>query len=338
MTEAILGRTGLKVSKDAFGALPIQRADKETAVKILRKALAQGINFFDTARGYTDSEEKLGIALADRRGEFVIATKTHSQNGESMKQDLETSLGKLKTAYIDIYQFHNPKVLPRPGDGSGLYEAALEAKKQGKIRFIGLSNHRLTVAREMLESGLYDTLQFPFNYLSNDEEISLVKHCAEKNVGFIAMKALSGGLITDIFAAQAWMAQFPNVVPIWGIQRENELDALLEAANRSGPLRPEEEQRIAKDRKELGGEFCRGCGYCLPCPAEIQINFAARVNLLMRRSPSAHWHSEEGRKEMARIENCQHCGACASRCPYSLDVPALLEKNYRIYLEDIAKL
>ena len=336
MTEAILGKTGLKVNKEAFGALPIQRTDKETAVKILRKALDNGINFYDTARSYTDSEEKLGLAFAGRRGEFILATKTPSKDGKAMKRDLETSLEKLKTTYIDIYQFHNPSVLPRPGDGSGLYEAALEAKKQGKIRFIGISNHRLPLAKEIVESDLYDTLQFPFSYLSSEEEISLVQRCAEKNVGFIAMKALSGGLITDIFAARAWMAQFSNVIPIWGIQREKELDELLAAMKNPGPLSPKENGQIAKDQEELGGEFCRGCGYCLPCPAEIQINLAARINLLMKRSPAARWFSEDGQKEMAKIEKCQDCGGCVSRCPYNLDVQALLKKNYRNYREDIS--
>lgn len=338
MTEAVLGRTGLKVNKDAFGVLPLQRADKETAVKILRKALERGINFFDTARGYTDSEEKIGEALADRRGEFILATKTPSKDGKGLVQDLETSLKKLKTDYIDIYQFHNPRDYPRPGDGSGLYEAALEAKKQGKIRFIGITKHMLSEAKEAAESDLFDTLQFPFSYLSSPEDILLTRRCAEKNLGFIAMKALSGGLITDIFTARSYLEKFPNVVPIWGIQRETELDQLLEAMNRTSPPSAEEEARIAKDREELSGEFCRGCGYCMPCPAEIQINMCARINLFIKRSPAAYWISEEGQKEVAKIENCTHCNSCSSRCPYGLDTPALLEKNLEDYRKTLSSL
>jgi predicted aldo/keto reductase-like oxidoreductase len=331
MTNAVLGRTGLIVNKDAFGALPVQRVDLPGAVKILQKALKGGINFFDTARGYTDSEEKIGAALSSRRGEFILATKTPSKTGEGLFKDLETSLEKLKTDYIDIYQFHNPDFVPRPGDESGLYDAALEAKKQGKIRFIGITNHRLPVAKEAVESGLYDTLQFPFSYLSNQNEIDLTKLCAEKNVGFIAMKALSGGLITDIFAARAWLARYANVVPIWGIQRERELDELFAAAEQEGGITEEQQDRIKKDQAELGGDFCRGCGYCLPCPAEIQINTCARINLLIKRAPTAKWLSEEWQNNMAKINNCLHCGHCTSHCPYGLDTPRLLEKSLREY-------
>jgi len=332
MTRAKLGRTNLEVNKDAFGVLPLQRASMDDAIRILRKALNGGINFYDTARGYTDSEEKIGAALSSRRGEFILATKTPAQNGEDLKKDLSLSLEKLKTDYIDIYQFHNPSFIPRPGDANGLYEAALEAKAQGKIRFIGITNHKLTLAEEAVESGLYDTLQYPFSYLSSEKEIELTKRCAEKNVGFIAMKALSGGLITDIFSAQAWLAQYPNVVPIWGIQRESELDQLLEAAERPGGLTPEQQAAIKKDLSELSGDFCRGCGYCLPCPAGIPINMAARISLLMKRAPVAGYITSEWQGFMKRIDNCTHCGHCTSCCPYGLDPPALLQKNYQWYI------
>jgi predicted aldo/keto reductase-like oxidoreductase len=336
MTKIRLGRTNLEVSKDAFGALPIQRASMEEAVKILRKALDGGINFFDTARGYSDSEEKIGAALSSRRNEFYIATKSHAKTGAELLKDLDASLEKLKTDRIDVYQFHAPGFVPGPGDESGLYDAALKAKAQGKIRFIGISNHKLPLAKEAVESGLFDTLQFPFSYLSSPAEIDLTRLCAEKNIGFIAMKALSGGLITDIFAARSWMSAHANVVPIWGIQRETELDELLRAAREGGNLTAEQEAKIEKDRTELAGEFCRGCGYCLPCPAEIPINMAARLSLLLKRSPAARFLTPDYQKIMARIDNCQRCGHCKSHCPYGLDAPALLEKNYRWYKEFLA--
>ena len=331
MTKTILGRTGLTVCKDAFGALPVQRCTMDDAVKILRKALDGGINFIDSARGYTDSEEKIGIALSSRRDEYYIASKSNSKNGEEYKKHLETSLEKLKTSHIDIYQFHNPGFVPRPGEENGLYDAALEAKAQGKIRFIGISYHKIHLAKEAVESGLYDTLQFPLNYLSTDDEISLVNLCKEKNVGFIAMKALSGGLITDIFAARAWLSQFSNVVPIWGIQRESELELLLEAINLNESYNAKHEERVVKDRQELSGGFCRGCGYCLPCPAEIPITLAARISLLMRRSPVVKFLEKEWQDTMARIDNCQNCGHCIENCPYELDTPALLKSNYQWY-------
>jgi predicted aldo/keto reductase-like oxidoreductase len=336
MMDTALGRTGLRVNKDAFGALPLQRVEMREAISILQKALDGGINFFDTARGYTDSEEKIGAALASRRNEFVLASKTPAKNAEDFWPDLEASLKNLKTDHIDIFQFHNPPFVPCPGDGTGLYEAMEKAKKQGKIRFIGITNHRLPLARDAVDSGLYDSLQFPFSYLSNEDEIELTRLCAQKNMGFIAMKALSGGLITDIRAARSWLTQFVNVVPIWGIQRETELDELFSAMKEEAPLDAARKERVARDRKELSGAFCRGCGYCLPCAAKIQINTCARIPLLLRRSPTARWLSDDWKKEMDRINDCKLCGQCVSRCPYSLDPPALLKKSYEEYKKFLA--
>jgi predicted aldo/keto reductase-like oxidoreductase len=331
MLRTILGRTGLNVNKDGFGALPVQRVEMSVAKRILHKALDGGIEYFDSARGYTDSEEKMGAALSDRRDRCILATKSPSKTAEGFWKDLETSLRTLKTDYIDIYQFHNPDVVPRPGDSNGLYDAMLKAREQGKIRFIGITNHRLTVAREAVESGLYDTLQFPFCYLSDDQEIALVQQCRDRNVGFIAMKALSGGLLTDIGACRGWLAQFSNVVPIWGIQRETELDSLFAVMDRGAELSAEEEAIIAGDRRELSGTFCRGCGYCMPCPVGIIIHTCARMSLMIRRAPSARLLGEAWRKEMAKIGDCLHCGHCAAHCPYGLDTPNLLAKNWEDY-------
>ena len=210
MTQVVLGRTGLVVNKNGFGCLPIQRISREEAAGLLRCAYENGINFFDTARSYTDSEEKVGYALHDVRDNIVLATKTPSKTPEGFWKDLETSLSLLQTDHIDIYQFHNPDFCPKPGDGTGLYECMVEAKKQGKIRFIGITNHRLPIAREAVESGLYDTLQFPFSYLASEEDKALVQLCRDKQVGFICMKGLSGGLITRSDAAYAYLMQFDN--------------------------------------------------------------------------------------------------------------------------------
>ena len=226
MQKVILGKTGIEVSKNSFGALPIQRISKKDAVYLLQKAFYQGINYFDTARAYSDSEEKLGAAFSYIREKLIISTKTVAQTGEDLKKDLEESLRMLKTDYIDIYQFHNPAFCPKPGDGSGLYEAAEEAKKEGKIRHIGITNHRIAVAKEAIESGLYETMQFPFSYLSSEADLEIVEMCRKADMGFIAMKALAGGLIHNSACAYAFMdqPQFDHVVPIWGVQRESELD------------------------------------------------------------------------------------------------------------------
>ena len=330
MQTVRLGRTNLIVSKNGFGALPIQRVSEEDAVRILRKAYEGGINYFDTARFYTDSEKKLGLALADVRENIIISTKTMKTDVEGFWRELEESLTLLKTDYIDIYQFHNPAFCPKPGDGTGLYEAMLEAKRLGKIRHIGITNHRLAVAEEAVRSGLYDTLQFPFSYLASEKEEALVRLCEEMDVGFICMKALAGGLISRSDAAYAYLADYP-VAPIWGIQREKELDEFL-SYNENPPTMTEEiAELIENDKRELMSEFCRGCGYCMPCPVGIQINNCARMSLMIRRAPVDAQLSEASQAMMKKIEDCLECGKCKSMCPYGLDTPNLLKRNYEDY-------
>lgn len=331
MKTVTLGKTGLVVTKNGFGALPVQRVEKKDAVYLLQKAFYNGINYFDSARWYSDSEEKIGAAFSYTREKIIISTKTGAQSAEGFWKDLEQSLKNLKTDYIDIYQFHNPSFCPKPGDESGLYDAMLEAKKQGKIRFIGITNHRLAVAKEAIESNLYDTMQFPFCYLASDADLEIVRSCKDRNMGFIAMKALSGGLITNSAMAYAYLAQFEHVVPIWGIQREKELDEFL-SYNVNPPVLTEAmKKQIEHDRKELSGEFCRGCGYCMPCPAGIEINNCARMSLLLRRAPQATYLSAEWQEKMKKIEDCLHCNKCMSKCPYGLKTPELLRKNYEDY-------
>ena len=334
--KVTLGRTGITTDKNAFGALPIQRISDAEAVHLLQKAYDNGITFFDTARWYTDSEHKVGLALSGVRNHVVIATKTGAANADDFWKDLETSLTNLRTDHIDIYQFHNPSFCPKPGDESGLYDAALKAKEQGKILHIGITNHRLAVAHEAIDSGLYETLQFPFCYLATDKDIELVHKCRKADMGFIAMKALSGGLITNSAAAYAYLSQYDNVLPIWGIQRESELDEFLSYLENPPVLTEELQALIDRDREELLGDFCRGCGYCMPCPAGIEINTCARMSLLLRRSPSAGHLSPAGQAMMQKIEGCLHCNQCKSKCPYGLDTPALLQKNLEDYRQVLA--
>ena len=335
-TEVRLGSTEIVVNKNGFGALPMQRVSMEEAVALVRRAVEGGITFFDTARYYTDSEEKLGEALEGIRDQVYIATKTGASNGEELKRELETSLKNLRTDHVDIYQFHNPAFCPKPGDGSGLYEAVEEAKAQGMVRHIGITNHRLAVAHEAIDSGLYETLQFPFCYLADEKDIELVEKCKAADMGFIAMKALSGGLITNSRAAYAFEAQYDNVLPIWGVQRQSELAEFLSYIENPPVMTEEIRALIEADKKELAGDFCRGCGYCMPCPVDIEINNCARMSLLLRRSPSAAQLTPEVQAKMMKIKECLHCGRCKSKCPYGLDTPALLEKNLKDYEEILA--
>ncbi len=333
MDYVVLGQTKIKTNKNGFGVLPIQRVDFETAKTILRKAYDNGITFFDTARGYTDSEEKIGYALSDVRENIIIATKTPSTTVEGFNEDLETSLRLLKTDYIDIYQFHNPSFCPKPNDGTGLYEAMLKAKEEGKIRHIGITNHRHHVAKEAVLSGLYETLQFPFSYLASQTEMDLVKLCKEKNVGFICMKALSGGLITKSDVAYAYLNEFDSVLPIWGIQRETELDEFLSYQEKAPEYTEEMKRYVESEIENLSGDFCRGCGYCMPCPVGIEIPTCARMSLLLRRSPNKGLVSDEGKEKMLTIEKCINCNACMKKCPYSLQIPTLLKKNLEDFKE-----
>ena len=324
-----LGKTNLEVNKNGFGALPIQRCDMQLAVEILKKAYENGINFYDTAHFYTDSEEKMGNAFEDiPRENLLLASKTAAETPEVFWSDLETSLKSLKTDYLDLYQFHNISFVP--GENDEVYQAMLEAKEKGMVKHIGITTHKITFAHEAVESGLYETLQYPFSYLSGDEEIELVKKCEEHDVGFIAMKAMGGGLITNSKASFAFLNQFDNVLPIWGIQKISELDEFL-SYDENTVLDDDLKSEIEKDKEELGVDFCRGCGYCMPCPEGIKISTCARMSLWVRRFPTEPHLSEEWQKTMAETENCIECYACVDKCPYELDIPRLLKENYEDY-------
>ncbi len=336
MRNIILGKTGIEAPQNGFGALPIQRVTKAEAVKLLRTAREGGMTYFDTARAYSDSEEKLGAAFEGMRDDLFIATKTHSTTPEGFWKDLETSLKNLRTDHIDLYQFHCVNQCWEPGDGSGMYECMVEAKKQGKILHIGVTAHKLQVAFDCVASGLYETMQFPFSYLSSEKEQALVQKCREAGMGFIAMKGLAGGLITDSRAAMAFMSQYDNVMPIWGVQREKELAEWLSYMKDTPEMTPEIEAFIHREREALAGDFCRGCGYCMPCPAGIMINQCARMSLLLRRAPSKAWLTPEMQAEMKKIEGCLNCRQCAKKCPYELDTPELLRKNYEDYKRVLA--
>ena len=331
MREIVLGSTGICVPQNAFGALPIQRDSVEIAVHLLRKAYQGGMRFFDTARSYSDSEKKVGLAFEGMREKVYIATKTMAKTPEQFWEHLHTSLALLKTDYIDIYQFHCADRCYRPGDGTGMYECMQKAKEQGLIKHIGITAHKIEVAFDCVNSGLYETVQYPFSYLAAPREIELVRLCREKNVGFIAMKGLAGGLIVNSKAAMAFMTGFDNVLPIWGVQREKELDEWLSYMDNTPEVDDGLRAFIQNEQNELMGEFCRGCGYCMPCPQGIMINQCARMSLMLRRAPSKNWLSESFQAEMKKIENCTGCGACHKKCPYGLDTPRLLQKNYEDY-------
>ena len=331
MDYVTIGSTGITVNKNGFGALPIQRISDSDAAFLLLKAYHNGITFYDTARDYSDSESKIGAALSGVREKTILATKTSARNASDFWKDLETSLRTLKTDYIDIYQFHNPPFCPKQGDDSGIYDAMTEAKAQGKVRHIGITNHKLHIAMEAAKSGLYEAIQYPVSYLSTSEELGLVELCADRDVAVIAMKALAGGLITDTAAAYAFLMQYDNVIPIWGIQLESELDKFIACQNATPELDDRARTVIDRDIAELSGDHCRGCGYCMPCPEGITISFAARMSLLLKRSPESFYNNETGQESMKLAPNCKYCGHCKEHCPYGLDVPRLIQESLADY-------
>ena len=327
------GSTGLRASVVGFGAIPIQRISADESTKILRKAFDAGVNLFDTARGYTDSEEKIGAALSHVRKDIILATKTHAANAGEYRADLDNSLKNLKTDYIDLYQFHNPDFVPRPSDENGLYQAALEAKKAGKIRHICISFHKLDLANEAVESGLFDSLQFPLSCISSDADIALAKKCEDAGMGFLAMKAMAGGLITNSKAAFAYLYHKSAAFPIWGIQHEWELDEFLAYEKNPPALDETLLADIEKTKAELSGSFCRGCGYCLPCPAGIPISTAARLSYMIGRARPERYLTDSWSEQMELINECQDCGHCLAHCPYSLNVPEVLKAQYKSFIE-----
>ena len=330
METIILGSTGIAATRSGFGALPIQRLSKEEAARLLVLAYEGGINFFDTANAYTDSEEKIGLALSSVRKNIFLATKTGSSTPDQFWKHLELSLTRMKTDYIDIYQFHNPSAMP----SDEMLSCMVKAKAQGMIRHIGVTAHRQDTALAEIGSGAFETLQFPLSALSSEKDLDLVRLCKEKNMGVIGMKGLAGGLLTSAAPTMAYLRRFDNLVPIWGFQRECEIREVLELEKDPPILDEAMMARIEKDRKELAGDFCRGCGYCLPCPQGIPINNAARMPQLLRRSPYAPYLTDEWAAQMERITTCINCRACASRCPYELDTPKLLRaalEDYRAF-------
>ncbi len=327
MRKIRLGRTNLYATEVSFGALPIQRISKEDAAKLLRTAYDRGVNFFDTANFYTDSEEKIGYALSDVRDKIILATKSYTDSLDFVRNNLEQSLRMMKTDYIDIYQLHNPATLP----DDDMLTFLDKAKRDGKIRHLGFTNHRIKVANAALDTGLFDTMQFPFSLLAGDCDIELVERCEREDIGFIAMKAMSGGLISDAEAAFEYIRKFPNVVPIFGMQKEEELLEFLSYAENDPSFDEAMQKRVDEQRSLLAGDFCRGCGYCQPCPVGIDIWQCARISLMIGRAPSAPWLGEKWRAEMDKIKDCINCGSCKSKCPYGLDTPALLRRELERY-------
>ena len=334
MRKILLGRTKIEATAQSFGALPIQRTDMSEAVKILERAYEGGINFYDTARAYSNSEEKLGKAFSpSMRQNIYLATKSGGKNKDAILKDIQTSLSLLKTDYVDILQAHNITEVPNENDENSIYSGLLEAQKRGYCKFIGITSHRLDVAKKAVDTNLYDTLQFPISYLSAQEDIDLIEYVKKYDMGIIAMKALAGGAISSAKAAAAFMGENPTLLPIWGIQHMHELEEFLSYLENPPAMTDELLAMVNKDKAELSGNFCRACGYCMPCTAapEMEMNTTMRMYFNLRRMPPEQFLAEKWQEQMLMIEKCIDCGACKKRCPYGLDCPKVLRQNLADY-------
>ena len=327
MEYRILGKTGLKISRMGFGGIPIQRIDPEGTRVLMHSLLEAGINYIDTARGYTVSEEYLGYGLEGIREHFVLATKSMSRTREAMAKDIAVSLSNLRTDYIDLYQVHNPTVeqlnqVTAPG---GALEALLEAKAAGKIGHIGVTAHSTQVFSMALELDWVETVMFPYNIVENQGE-ALMRACTRKNVGFICMKPLAGGAIEDAALALRYVCANPDVsVVIPGMAAPAELAQNIAAVNDSSPLSNEEKAGLQAIRKALGSQFCRRCNYCQPCSAGINISGAFLFDGYLKRYGLADWARSRYAAMDKKASDCIGCGACEDRCPYNLPIRKMLQ-------------
>lgn len=326
MEYRILGKTGLRVSRIGFGGIPIQRIDAEGTRALMQALVDKGVNYIDTARGYTVSEEYLGYGLEGIRDKFVLATKSMSRDKESMARDIEISLANLRTDYIDLYQLHNPKLeeLDVIFSENGAIQALREAKAAGKIGHIGITAHSAAVFEKALEYDEIETVMFPYNIVESQGE-ELIARCREKNVGFICMKPLAGGAIEDGRLALRYILANDNVtVAIPGMAEVKELEQNLAAAEDTSPLTEEEKAAFEKVRAELGQNFCRRCNYCAPCAAGINIPSVFLFQGYLRRYGLAGWARERYATLPVKASACVQCGACETRCPYQLPIRQMM--------------
>ena len=328
MEYVTLGKTGLKVSRVGLGGIPIQRIDADAAQKLLDAVEAAGINYIDSARGYSVSEELIGGAIEGRREKFVLATKTMSRDREGMARDIETSLKNFRTDYIDLYQVHNPSLqqLEQVCAPGGALEALLEAREAGKIGHIGLTAHKPEVFQRALEIPWVETVMFPYNIVET-QAVELMERAREKNVGFINMKSLAGGAIENAGLAIRFAAANPNVtVVLPGMYTPEEVAQNVAAASNTAPLTPEELEQVEALRRELGTSFCRRCGYCAPCTVGIDIPNSFLFHGYLSRYGLAGWARGRYEALSAHASDCVACGACEERCPYQLPIREMLKK------------
>jgi len=328
-----LGNTGLTVSEVGFGCIPIIRLGTNQAVKTLRHAYERGITFFDTANAYRDSEDKIGRAFTGMRDKVVIATKSGRRDGVGVLEHLDNSLRMLQTDYIDLYQLHqlsHEKEWEVVNAAGGALEVVSKAQEQGKIRHIGVTSHSLPMALRLVKTGLFSTVQFPFNFIEDGAKDELRETAANMNVGFIVMKPFAGGMIDNAAIVFKFLRQFTDVIPIPGFDSPETVDEIVALYGQENVMTDADRELMDKYRAELGKEFCRRCEYCQPCPHGVKITPAMGYQVIARRmSPAVA--VEFARSAMESVEQCIECGVCVERCPYDLPIPEMLKRHHTMF-------
>ena len=340
MRKVRLGKTDLMVSEVGFGGIPITRLSEDEAIRVVRRSIELGVTLIDTAHNYGTSEERIGRAIAGRREGLILATKSWARDSQTFRQELETSFERLGVEHIDLFQFHNVtskeayQQILYPG---GPLDIAREAKAANRIGHIGVSSHSLELSLEMVESGNFETLMFPFNFVTDEAVEKLLPACRENDVGFIAMKPLGGGILENATLDFKYLQQFPDVVPIPGIETIGEIEEIVSIMEGPEELTAEERAEMERIRRDVGTRFCRRCGYCQPCPQGINISLMMHLRSFAKRLPEERVFGEWGGTIVASVEKCADCGECEAKCPYALPIREVIAENVVWYEQEMAK-
>ena len=336
MQTTRLGKTNMMVARLGFGGIPIQRLAEDEAIAVVRGCLDLGVNFIDTATAYTNSEERIGMAIQGRREGLILASKSWARTRDLMEQHLELSLTRLGVETIDLYQFHDVSdygSLEAVLDPDGPMAVLQEAKAAGRIRHIGITSHSIDVAKEAVKSDQFETLMFPFNFITNEPADELLPLAREHDVGFISMKPLAGGRLSNAVIAFKYLFRFPDIVPLTGIERIEEMEQLLSILGGNHKLTKAEELAIQRMRDELGTRFCRRCDYCQPCSAGILISRAISLSNTDRNMPPEYLFNTWVDAVLSKAAECTKCGDCEEKCPYGLPIREMLAKEVGWYQE-----
>ncbi|MFC2043887.1 aldo/keto reductase [Chloroflexota bacterium] len=337
MNKIRLGKSGLIVTRMGFGGIPIQRLSEEDAISVVRRCLDHGINFIDTAPAYTTSEERIGKAISGRRESLILATKSHSRQAEPIRENLELSLKRLRVESIDLYQFHGVNNFDAYEQVLRLFDVFEEARRAGKIKHIGITSHQPDVAKEAVKSGKFETLMFQFNFINREAAEQLLPLCRENDVGFIAMKPLAGGMLENTPLAIKYLLQFPDAVPIVGVQTLSEIDEIMAVVNGPWELTNAERDEMERLRTELGDRFCRRCDYCQPCSQGIPISMVNILPAILKSNHPEKVFAGQFTTGLEKAVLCEKCGECEPRCPYNLPIREMVEEYSNLYEREKGK-